>query len=298
MRMKKRYLALYSLIVVVIGIVSVRLIYLATNGVKSEPNVILTPSSFAQPAEIGTAIYRYFYAPIEQKKIVFFGLPPQPAWHQEILRGFLKAAAQEQRPFDLFIAEAEMPELNLEGLPSMKIVKLQTNTDTQSDLIEQLDLARKANQRVLVYTAAVLSSHLLPGNAITRLEANPSQPHYFAITSAPLSTGPAQEFEIDPPCVGSERDTDGTAALGCAIMSASRSYYRANIKREKAYFQKEHQDFYKTKYVSIMQQNGVGADYLLMTSAPSDVAKATPANNRAFRMRAPGPMEKRSVPNS
>ena len=241
-------------------------------------------------------MYRHFYAPIEQEKLVVFGVPPQPSWQREIVRGFLQAAAAQGRPFDVVLEESEMPELDLTGISVAQIVKIQSNTETQASLIDALQAAKASGKRVLLYTAGVFSSHLLKQNPLNRAEAAMGGKKFFSITSTPLAINPSEEFLVDPPCVGNERDEQGTAALGCEILRAGREQYRKNAKAAKGYLEKNKVDLYRTHFTSIMQQNKIDNDYLLMTAYPNQQADATGEKNDKFRMAAPGPMNARGLP--
>ena len=292
--MTKRYLILYAALI--IAIVSVGFTLMIKLGVKPEPVVIMKPSYFKSPSEIGAVVFRHFYAAIEDKRFVVFGLPPQPKFHQEILHGFIQAAIDEKRPFDIVLMESEMPDLDFSAFPSLAVQKVVTNTEDQTELLSQIQNLRKNGKRVLLYTASVLSSHLLLGNPINRIEKELGGENLFSISSGPLAVRAEQEFEIDPPCVGTERDTSGTSNLGCAILFASRYYYRANAKGARSFAEKNHEDLYKSRYVSIMQQNGAGYDFLLMTASPKSIAEATPGNNQSFRMHPPGTTRARNAP--
>lgn len=245
--MKKLYFA------ALFAIMTAGIFVILKYGVKPQPEGIMKPSFFAQPEEIGAVVYRRFYVPIEQHKLVVFGIPPQPIWHQEILRGFIKAAALEHRPFEVLIEEEDMPALNQADLPVMETVRVRTNTSTQAEFAELLAKYKAQGKRILVHTASVFSSHYLKGNAILRYE-QMSGENLFSITSAPLALQPNQEHLVDPPCVGGERDEMGTSDLGCAILQAGRRFYRKKLPQD--------------QYVAIMNHKGPAMDYLLMVSAP------------------------------
>lgn len=248
-------------VVAVLAIMTIGIFLILRLGYERQPIGIMKPSSFDTAENIGAAVYRRFYVPIEEQKIVVFGIPPQPAFHRDIIRGFLEAASEEKRPFDLIITEAEMPILNLQGLPDPEIKPMRINTESQAEFIEALDAARAAGRRTLVYMPSVYSSHLLSGNVINRFETNTKQT-LFTITSAPLALRQDQEYVVEPVCVGSEVDGQGLAPLGCAIMRAGRSVYRKKLAQE--------------KWVAMMNDQA-REDYLLLVSTPGQDKANRPA---------------------
>jgi hypothetical protein len=244
----------YTLYIVgVLGIMTAGIFATLRFGYEPAPVPIMSVSTFANPEEIGVTVFRRFFSPVTQYKIVVFGLPTQPEWHRQILRGFLQAAADYKIPFDVLIAEADMPQLDISGLPPIEVQAIATNTPTQAEFVDKIQALKKAGKRVLVYLPSVYSSHLLARNPIDRYEKSTGE-HLFSITSEPLSLNSAQEKLVDPPCMGSERDSSGTALLGCAVMKASRGIYRKNLKPVDL-------------YVAIMN-SPKPEDYLLMTAAP------------------------------
>lgn len=216
------------------------------------PTQVMSPSFFSQPEDIGVAVFRRFYAPIAEKKLVVVGVPPQPDWQRQIIRGFLRGAAAENIPFDVILAEEAMPPLDLAGLPAITIQSVQMNTKTQAEFIDRLNAIRQSGKRILIYTASVFSSHLLPANPIHRFEKITGE-HLFSITTGPLALANGQEHLVDPPCLGSERDVSGTAALGCAFLKSGRGYYRKHIESD--------------RFVAIMN-SPFPDDYILLVAAP------------------------------
>jgi hypothetical protein len=232
---------------------------------------------FEKPEEIGVVIFRRFYAPLEAEKVVVFGTPTQPEWHAEVLRGFLKAAAAEKRAYDVIVAEPQMPPLNTVDITSstgvpVEMIMVPMNSEDPAEFLNKVQALTTQGKRVLVYTASVFSTHTLLANPLNRLEKDIGQ-RIFSITTAPLAVRPDQEFLIDPPCVGMERDTNGTSDLGCSILRASRATYRKALPND--------------KYAAVMTQESPN-DYLLMIAAPGQV-EAAAQGAEVFRMNAPGP---------
>lgn len=252
---------LFAYIFGVLFIMTVGIFFILRMGYTPQPVGIMKPSHFERPEEIGAAVYRRFYVPIEEKKLVVFGIPAQPEFHRSILRGFLETAAAEKRPFDLMITEADMPVLDLSGIPPLEIRPMRTNTDMQGELVDALNEAKAAGKRTLLYVPNVFSTHLLGGNMINRLEALTSQ-QLFSITSAPLALRQNQEYIVDPVCIGSQVDGQGLAPLGCAIMLSSRAVYRKKITQD--------------KWVAMMNDQK-REDYLLMVSTAGQDKANPPA---------------------
>jgi hypothetical protein len=222
-------------------------------GYVPSPVPVMSVSTFSTPEDLGVTVFKRFFSPISQYKLVVFGVPTQPEYQRQIIRGFIKAAADYQVPFDVLVAEADMPRLDLSGLPPMEVEAIPTNSPTQAEFVDKIQALRKAGKRILVYVPSVYSTHLLVRNPIDRYEKSTGE-HLFAITSETLSLNPNQERLVDPPCTGGERDSEGTAALGCAVMQASRGIYRKNLK--------------PTDHFIAIMNSPKPEDYLLMTAAP------------------------------
>ncbi len=228
-------------------------------GREPQTTLVMSPTMFDGPAQIGSAVLRQFQQQIATEKVVAFGVPTQPDWHRSIVLGFLTAAATEKIPFDILIVEQRMPELDLSGFSGLEVYSIATNTKTQSDLVERLQAARSSGKRVLIYTASVFTTHLISGNSISRYEKLTGE-QLLTISSGSLALRSNQEFLIDPPCLGSERDQNGTSPLGCGLLHASRQVYRKHLAND--------------RHVAIMNSPRPN-DYLLLVSAPGQGAKGT-----------------------
>jgi hypothetical protein len=139
--------------------------------------------------------------------------------------------------------------------------------------VDQIQRAAKEGKRALVYLPSIFSTHLLKGNVINRLEASTGQT-FLTITASPLALKSDQEFLVDPPCVGVERDANGTADLGCVVLQSSRRTYRKKLPTD--------------RFVAIMNSPH-REDYLLMVASPGQGDDAEKAN-KEFRMNPPAPM--------
>lgn len=230
-------------------------------GYEPAPVAVMSPSIFDRPEQIGAALLRRFYSPVAQDKLVVLGIPPQPDWHRGVVQGFLAAAEAEKVPFDIILAEEQMPPLDLQSFPAIEVQKILMNANAGSDFVTRLRSLHSTGKRILIYTASIFSTHLVLGNPIARYESMTGE-HLLTITTGPLALRSDQEQLIDPPCVGSERDREGVAPLGCAFLKAGRGFYRKHFKQE--------------KFVAMMNSPSP-QDFLLMISFPGQ--SASPAQS-------------------
>ncbi len=240
---------------VVLSMMAIGIFSIMRFGYEPAPVGVMKPTMFSHPEELGAVTYRRFYSPIESKKLVVVGVPPQPEWHREIVKGMIKAAIAEKTPFNSIIIEEQMPPFDVSEFANLQVHKLPTNSKTQAELIDKISELKKNGERILVYMPSVYSTHAIEGNAVSRYEKTTGET-LFSITTGPLSLGPDQEHLVDPPCVGSARDERGTAKLGCMILQSSRMQYRKNLKAE--------------KWIGFMT-SPKPEDFLLMVAAPGQV---------------------------
>lgn len=212
----------------ILSIVTAGIAMILKFGWVPAPVSVMGASNFETPEAIGSALIRRFYSPIAQEKVVVFGVPPQPEWHRAIIRGFLAQAAAEKVPFDVVIAEEDMPALSLEGLAPIEVQTVHMNTEIQGEFIDKVRDLRAAGKRILIYGASIFTTHILPGNPIDRYEQTTGE-RFLTITTGPMVLRSENEFKIDPPCIGSEIDKSGNAPLGCAFLQASRTLYRKHL---------------------------------------------------------------------
>ena len=242
----------------VLVLVALGIIAILRFGYEPVPVKVMKPSYFDTAESVGETLYRRFYSPIEVYKVVVLGIAPQPDFHREIATGFLKAAAAQNKSFEVLITDAQMPPLDLAGVPAMEVIEVPLNTHTQGEFIDKLREAKAKGKRTLIYTASIFSTHVLPGNVVDRYEKATGE-RLFSISTAPLALHPSQEYLVEPPCVGSERDANGTAPLGCTILKAGRGFYRKKLPQD--------------RFVGIMVAPKP-EDYLLMVSSPGQDEKA------------------------
>lgn len=267
--MKKWMFRLYIpalLLVMTVGVFSI-----LKFGYKPAPVGIMKPSFFDSPEEIGHVVFRRFYAPLEVKGRIAFGIPPQPEWYGKVLLGFLKGAAAEKHPFDVIVQEIEMPDLDLSSLSGIQVVKVRTNVDPPTDLLALLAKLEEDHKRVLIYVPSIFSAHVLPASPLHRIEKF-IRTNLFSISVGPLALHPNQEYLVQPPCVGTERDTMGTSDYGCVILQAGRMHYRKKVPQD--------------RWVAIMNEPKP-EDYVLMISEPGQDTWDSKTANDKLRMAPP-----------
>ncbi len=255
-------------------------------GYKQVPPIVMSPSFFDQPAEIGAVVFRRFYEPIREAPTVAFGIPLEPEFHRDILKGFLLAAEQSGFHFDQIIAEQQMPDLDLGGVTVTTVIKTATNSDTQSELVDAVTKAEAAGHHTLLYLPTVFSTHILTGNPLLRLEKAVGH-SIFSFSTGALPLANDQEYLVDPACLGTERDSSGTSDLGCAILMAARPFYKDMIAKD--HDQKENakpKPDNQRRWVAIMNQSTPGDDYLLMVSSPGQ-HQGNAGENKKIRMNPP-----------
>lgn len=266
-----KYGIAFGLLLVVTGVIVTLLV-----GYRPAPTKIMKPSFFDKPEEIGAVTMKHFYSPLAEEDVVVLGVPSNRDWSTELVSGFILAARQNSRDFTNVVIEQQLqPALRAEVKKlSPMAIEMDTNDEDISKLSEAVAAAQKSHQRLLIVVPNIYSTHLLLGNVMRRLEASlaptaEKSPRLarglFSITVSPLALEPAQEKELDPVCIGSERDGSGTADFGCAILQAGRYFYRKRI-LDSAPNARE-------RFIAIMESPKPG-DYMLMVREPHEYRKS------------------------
>lgn len=277
-----KYGIAFGLLMVVTGVIVTLLV-----GYRPAPTPIMKPSFFDKADDIGAVTLKHFYAALANEKIVVLGVPSNRDWSTELVSGFIKAARENSRDFTHVVIEHQMPHALRDGVKRLvpSAIEIDSNSERLEELTNAVLDAQKSGHRLLVIVPNLYSTHLLVGNVMQRLESNIAaggiaEPRadgrsevdripttrqnitgntLFSITVSPLALEAAQEKELDPVCMGSERDGSGTADLGCAILQAGRYFYRKRI------LDKEPNA--RNRFVAIMQSPKPG-DYMLMVREP------------------------------
>ena len=260
----------FGLVLVVIGVITT-LLY----GYRPAPTQIMKPSFFDTPEQIGAVTLKRFYSPLAGEKIVVLGLPTNQDWAAEIATGFILAGQQNSRTFNRVIIDDKMSSEMRAAIRkiSPNLIELNTNTETLAELTDALNAGVAANEHILLIVPNVYSSHLLTGNMIFRLERSMLAPapkddgkifSLFSLTVGSLALEASQEKELDPVCMGSERDGSGAVDLGCAMVQAGRFFYRKRI------LDKEPNA--RARFTAMMQSSRPN-DYLLLVRQPLNYGK-------------------------
>jgi hypothetical protein len=278
-----KYGIAFGLLVVITGVIVTLLV-----GYRPAPKKIMKPSFFDKPEEIGAVTLKHFYAPLADENVVVLGIPSNRDWSIQLVAGFMMAAEQNSRAFTQVVVEQQLqPELRAEVKKILPMsLEIDTNQQDLTELTKLIEEAQRSNQassgaslgaslgakqRLLLIVPNIYSTHLLVGNLMRRLEANLTEEAsdrppmgLFSITVSPLALEAAQEKELDPICIGSERDGSGTADFGCAILQAGRYFYRKRI------LDKEPNA--RARFIAIMQSSKP-RDYMLMVREPRHYGK-------------------------
>lgn len=260
-----KYGIAFGLIVVTVGI-ALTIKY----GYRPAPVRIMKPSFFEKPDQIGAVALKRFYAQLASEYPVILGLPTNRDWSLGVAVGFISAAKQNQREFSKIYVEKKMDKSLRDALATLTpaVIEIDTNSESLAELGDAVLQSISQKERVLVVMPNLYSTHLIEGNPITRLEKMVDLPGrdegkavgLFSVTVGPLALEAKQEKEIDPICIGSEKDGAGTADLGCAIVMAGRGFYRKQIL--------ESEPGVRSNYIAIMQAPKPN-DYLLLIREPS-----------------------------
>lgn len=230
-------------------------------GIGPKPVGIIKPSFFDHPREIGAVTYRRLYDPLGRQNLVVFGVSPDVPEHRAVVEGFLLTAAAEHRPIEVIFQEEELTPIEVP--PGAEVISFRFN-EGEAALAERVRAYTDAGKRVLLYSANVLTSHLIKGTTIHRFEKYWGKPAY-TISMVGISVRRERPMKLDPPCVGSERDGQGTAALGCAAMVKGRTLYRKKLD--------------DSRLIALMDQRGY-ADFLLFVSVPKSSAHLEPGKDQ------------------
>lgn len=256
----------FGLVLVLVGVL-VTLLY----GYRPAPTRIMKPSFFDSGDQVGVVTLKRFYAPLSDEKLVVFGIPSNRDWATSVTRGFIVAAQENSRAFTHVIVEQKLSNELRGELHKLipKVTEIDTNSETLAELVDAVQAAAQAGDKTLLVVPNLYSTHLLPGNTMSRLE-NVLIPEeerskgrivsLFTISVAPLALEASQEKEIDPICQGTERDGSGTADFGCAILQAGRYYYRKRILDTEPHA--------RGRFIALMQSSKPN-DYLLLVREPT-----------------------------
>lgn len=179
------------------------------------------PQTFTSESEVGKIVYEQLSKKIYGHKLLVIGIPPQPEKYEQVVREIVTQLST-QNPKVLLLKEPKWSKLDLPA--NVEIADFDLNDE---EIATQAEPLRRAMQTemVVIYSVSIYSTHLIPGNAIRRLEEVLGE-KIPSITFAPLVLRPEFENENEPACVGSMRDYEGLYNLGCAQVYISRKTYK------------------------------------------------------------------------
>jgi hypothetical protein len=258
------------LLILALVLITVGGLFIAKWGVSHRPQGLMKPSFFASTEELGQVVYRRLFPELHERSFAAIGLPPNREDWAAFVAGFLLEAAQVDLPYAKLVMEEGLDSIPLppEVAESLVVSSFRTNGETRAALVDLLADAQAKKERVLIVTVSTFTARLLGSVPIQKLidEMALSGGPDFAnsmqtITLGPMSLEPDQEFVIDPPCVGTQRDQHGTSRLGCALLQASRSAYR-RLRREPVP---------ADKYTAVMELHHDSRDILVAIAPPGQV---------------------------
>lgn len=245
---QKRY-PLVILVVLILGVIA-----LFHYGQSERTTVILEPQVTESLDGIGSTLYKTLAPNIEASPVTVFGVSPTEFSQGKLIEDFLASAAAEQKPYAFVIRESQLPAIKVpEGT---EVIEVNFNSEPFA-LAKLLREKTEQSKRVLIHSVNIFTSYTLKENPIQRLEQEWGS-RIPAITVMLIGIAREQEFKVDPPCVGTERDGQGTSTLGCAALHKQRSLYRRG--------------FDVTKTVSMVDEQSP-SDYLVFLYQPKEVPK-------------------------
>ncbi|HRK07908.1 MAG TPA: hypothetical protein PLZ57_09095 [Pseudobdellovibrionaceae bacterium] len=258
--------AVLSFVIVAGAIVTAGVLLLLKYGYTPAPQRIMKPSHFASVEDLGRTVMKRFYGDLALENTIVLGVQVQEPQSLDFLRGYLSAAKDEGKAFTHALVEVELPADYARTLTEfgLETQSLRTNTVEQTDFASAVKAVRTASgfQRLLIVLPNLYASHVIQNSPMHRLEKVLGESKsMFTILLSTLATAPDQERQMEFACVGSERDTQGTAALGCSLMMSSRSIYRAYRKLL------EKEPVVKDRVVAIIQKTA-GQDHHVLYRLP------------------------------
>jgi hypothetical protein len=259
-----------SFVIVAGAIVTAGVLLLLKYGYTPAPQRIMKPSHFANVEELGRTVMKRFYGDLALENTIVLGVQVQKPHSLDFLRGYLSAAKDEGKAFTHALVEIDLNPDYARLLTefALETKSLRTNTVEQIEFADAVKSARSSTgfQRLLIVVPNLYASHLISKSPLHRLEKVLGEPKtMFTILLSQLATAPEHERQMEFPCVGSERDTQGTAALGCSLFMSSRSIYRAYRKLEAK------EPIVKERVVAIIQKTA-GQDHHVLYRLPQDVS--------------------------
>ncbi len=248
--MKKLFIGV-GILVALVG-----LLWGASLLIGPRPVRMINLSFFSSPSQMGSMIYSRLRQEMLGVRVLAIGVQPESSFHQMAVAGFLRAwrgdaVGGESAKLRIFVEEG-LPWS--EGPPDVPVESLRLKSDPH-EIWGRVQNAQKNSERVILYTHAYYTTHVLAGNPISRLEAASGE-RIPALTLVNFAATTEELKDLEPRCVGSARDDLGLADLGCLLRQRSTWYGRKWLKKRK--------ELASTHYAAAMEMLGA-RDYLVFT---------------------------------
>jgi hypothetical protein len=203
-------------------------------------------ASVESPDAVGRQTYMRLRQEINQEWVIFFGVKPEDPRHFDAAKGFIAAAQADNRAFPKVFCEKELVEPQ-HSLPCVELEMNSSASNTTNELVADLIAKIKTPRQqsadgaqlpppVLVLLPNVFSTHLIVGNPLFTWEKS-FKTRFMSITLSDLAISPDQMASLQPPCLGSERDREGTVDLACTVRRLSRAAQRKAWPKDQLIYQ-------------------------------------------------------------
>jgi len=218
---KQTVLTLSSLALIAAAIAGTIIYFYVLKDSLRVHEVTLERSRFGQPQEVGSAAFRAIENEAKRFSVLMIGVTPNFMFSKDVAQAIVDEASRSGLPFDLVLQEERLEPLSISAPTRTEKIKL--NQD-MNEFAAQLQSLVEQGQRILIYSANLLTMRSLEGNPASRLaKAWPNSVLSVSMVSIRLNPD-EREKPLEPPCVGSERDGQGTSPLGCAALLKARAW--------------------------------------------------------------------------
>ncbi len=215
--MKNLKAAHYIAAVFIVGLIS--LVYFSRGqSEKTEP--IIKLSYFKSNLEVAETIYSTLQAEIKQNKHIWFGIEPQAEREIDIYKELKSLIEKNNGAFDIVYVDKELSlsdaDKSLLGATQVREIKENWGRVAQ-------DLEANTGKNILVVTAAIYSTNVIPENPLYKMKASYGlNPLIFSM--AYFAVKPEDERKIIFPCMTDNKE--GIAGWGCLVVNKARTQRR------------------------------------------------------------------------
>ncbi len=189
-------------------------------GIRPEPVSLIGASRSPNSQSPGATVFDQLSQVVRAHRVLVWGGIPNSNASQQVVQGFINRAAH----FGIFYNQILAQNGQYPQIASTKSIRFNANGDEVAKLISGL----KMNQKLLVLTVNVYSSHLLANNPISRLEKKLGR-RVLAITEAPLAIQASELESLHPACGGLQPQIAGTRKLGCMMAARSKKVFSKGL---------------------------------------------------------------------